>query len=120
MSRLVVLVAAFGMAGTVQGAGATDYRCREIDGDWVWFSDHAVSSIQYIVIGPQGRRYEVGTGVMLAGAPRGWRAEHSGSVEITAWGIGAFHARKADDGGPFKLCVGEGNLDPITIYKKEF
>lgn len=109
-----------GFASIAGSAQASDYLCRDVGDGWTWFSDHMAASIEYLIVGPPGRRYEVGTGVMIAGAPRGWRSKHSDNAKVNAWGAGAIHVRKKDDGAPFKVCVGSGKLEPITIIKREF
>ena len=101
-------------------AYADDYLCREIGNKWMWFSDHAATSIEYVIVGPADRRYEVRTGVMIMASPRGWHTQDSGIAKVTAWGLGALHIRKDDAGAPFKICVGPGELEPITILKLEF
>lgn len=114
------LMAVLSLCLTTPVAHATDYLCREVAADWLWFSDHAAASIEYIIVGQPGRRFEVGTGMSILGAPRGWRSVSIGNTTVTAWGVGAIHIRRADDGPPFKVCVGAGKLNPIDIVKIEF
>lgn len=120
MRKMWLIVVSIGLAAAMAPATAAEHSCREVTNDWTWFSDHVALTVEYVIVGQPGRRYEVGTGLKIGGRPRGWRSQHSGNVKITAWGAGALHIRRDDDGPPFKVCVGPGKLSPITIMRVEF
>ncbi len=115
-----ILVAILLSTLSISSGYAQDYVCKNVGSSWTWFSDHFVASVKYVSVGQAGRRYEVGTGVSIAGHPLGWRETYSGQAEFSAWGMGSVHIRAADGGGPFKVCLATGDISPITIYKKEF
>lgn len=101
-------------------AFADDYLCKVVGKQWEWFGDHVASSVDYVIIGQPNRQYEVGTGVSVFGSPWGWRSQHTGNSEISAWGAGALRIRQSDEGDPFKVCATAGKLDPIRIIDMEF
>ncbi len=82
----------------VPGSGVAAPLCREVGSAWQWFGDHVVLTIDYVIVGAHGRRYEVGTGPSVNGSPWGWRESYVGSAEVAAWGAGAIHIRQKDDG----------------------
>lgn len=94
---------------------ADDSLCRSVGNDWVWFSDHAALSIDYAVVGPTGRMYEIGTGVSFRGKPLGTKSKHEGAYVVTAYGIGAIHVRAADGGAPFTVCVSADKMELIPL-----
>lgn len=116
----IAAVALMGLVSPLTPALAAEYLCREVGADWTWFSDHVAAAVDYVIVGQPGRRYEVGTGLSMWGAPRGFRSTHAGEASVTAWGMGALHIRRADDGPPFKVCAGASHLKPIDIIKLEF
>lgn len=83
----------------------TPYICRNVGSDWLWFGDHAALSVSYATRGPLGRTYEVGTGLSVNGSPWGSRVKYAGDAEFSAYGIGALHIRRADDGPDFEVCA---------------
>lgn len=95
-------------------------RCKQVTDLWAWFSDHLVTSVTYVVQGPRGRIYEVGTGIKAWGAPRGTIHRGTEKIEVTAYGIGAIHVRLSDGGGPGTICVSEGNISTIDFLDIEF
>ena len=105
------------MAATSADARNRDsFLCREIGNKWVWFEDHVSIYVKYGVVGPDGRRYEVGTGPSVSGSPWGRRVVKSGRSEILAIGIGAIHIRKDDDGSDFVVCASGLGLKAIPIF----
>ncbi len=115
----VVIPSAIALGWSGQ-AYALDYLCKIVDGQWTWFGDHVAVTVTYIVVGSPGRAYETGTGVFIGGWPWGGWAVHSGTAKFSAYGIGALHVRKADDGEPFKVCATVKDLNPVTILRGEF
>lgn len=101
-------------------AGPPDYICRDVDRKWVWFGDHVASSVDYLVVGPADRTFEMGTGMFINGSPWGSRVKRSGTAKVTAYGAGAMHVRRADGGVSFKVCVTQQDIDPIKIIDEEF
>jgi len=95
-------------------------RCKQATDLWTWFSDHLVTSVTYVIQGPRGRIYEVGTGIKAWGAPRGTIHRGTEKIEVTAYGIGAIHVRLSDGGGAGTICVAEGNLSTINFLDIEF
>lgn len=100
-------------------AGET-FRCRSVGNNWVWFEDHAALYVSYATRGPAGRIYEVGTGISVNGSPWGKRKEYSGDAEFKAYGVGALHIRKRDDGLDFEVCATSSGLRTIPIYRGSF
>lgn len=116
--RAIVVTAALSLA---QAGYANDsYSCKNVGSEWTWFSDHVVWSIDYVLVGPQGREFEIGTGVSVGGRPQGSHRRATHIAEITAYGAGALHVRKIDGGTDFKVCATSLGVDPITIYTREF
>jgi transcriptional regulator with XRE-family HTH domain len=105
---------------TPRPAEATDYICKEIGQEWVWLSDNVAMSVEYLIIGVSGRKYDVGTGVFFRGQPWGSVSGHEGKSEVTAYGVGALHVKQADQGPPFKVCATTSKLAAITIITVEF
>lgn len=101
-------------------ASASEHFCKDVDANWSWFGDHVASNISYFIVGSPGRKYEVGTGIFARGRPWGSRNSYSGQADVTAYGIGAIHIRKSDDGSPFKVCVTTAKLETVTIISSEF
>lgn len=120
MGQLAVGVLAILFVVIGPQAYAADYLCKQVGREWVWFSDHAAMSVDYLVIGEAGRKYEVGTGIFFNSRPLGSKNTHSGRAEIVAYGIGALHIRQADGGPPFKICGTASKLEAITILRAEF
>ena len=96
---VLLVIASANLVGV--NAEASDYLCKTVSNDWVWFDDHAASIFAYTAVGSTHRIYETGTGIFLSGKPRG-SIEWSGVVRFTAWGFGALHIRQADSGGAFQ------------------
>lgn len=103
----------------VNAAYAAD-RCKTVNSDWTWFSDHVAVWVTYVTEAAPNRRYEVGTGVSFGGKPRGRIQEVSGKVETTAYGAGAIHVRFVDDGGAGTICAAQGELKTIKFIDVEF
>jgi hypothetical protein len=93
--------------------------CKNVGKDWTWFSDYAVSSIEYAIAMPKNKEIIVGTGMMLFGEPRGSIYKENKPFEIKAYGLGALHLR-SKDGSPVKICVDSNGAKAITLYKDEF
>jgi hypothetical protein len=116
---LIILLLQFFYIDEVS-ANTPPYRCKNLNRQWEWFSDHAALYVDYIVIGQPGRSYEVGTGVSVNRAPIGTRNVYSGHTIVRAYGFGSLHIRRADDGPTVKVCASSHNLEPITILSREF
>lgn len=108
------------LVGTSTLAAAEQYRCRTVGPDWVWFEDHVALYVSYATKGPIRRTYEVGTGISVSGSPWGKRKKFSGEAEFNAYGIGALHIRKRDDGPDFEVCASANGLGTIPIYRGNF
>lgn len=106
----------------ISSSAAADerYLCRFVGESWVWFSDHVAVSVGYLTVGPEGRTYETGTGISVSGSPWGKREKRKGTAEFSAYGAGALHIRRADEGADFKVCATSSGLRPITIIQSEF
>jgi hypothetical protein len=101
-------------------AEAADYICKEVGKKWTWLGDHVVGSIEYVVIGAPGRRYEVGTGLFVQGQPWGSKRQGEGRLDFSAYGIGALHGRQIDEGSPLKVCATTNKLRAINLLTVEF
>ena len=108
------------LAGLPAATLSQEQRCRTVDSDWIWFSDHVVVSVTYVTQGPQGRRYEIGTGISIGGKPRGSIEEAEGRSEVTAYGIGALHLRFVDGLGAGTLCAEQGSIETIHFPEADF
>src|SRR5436305_238610 len=95
------------------------YECMLINNEWKRLSFHVLGSIEYVSVGPPGKPYEIGTGVLFVGRPRGERKNVVGTGQITAYGAGGLYAR-SKDGSSFKVCATNNGVSPITIIKQEF
>jgi len=95
--------------------------CKEVGKNWVWFGEHAVSSIEYVVAFDKNESSEirVGTGIFIGGKPRGQIQGLVTEKQINAYGIGAIHVRnKAEK--KVKVCVTTGNISAISLYSDNF
>ena len=116
----MALVASLALAPTSAQGQMSDYTCKVIDGDWAWFSDHALTRVTYVVSAAGYRQYQVGTGVSLWGKPRGRIRTSSGLTEATTFGNGAIHVRFSDGKGPGQVCVALGDLSVVTLPEIDF
>lgn len=94
------------------------FHCREVGAKWVWFEDHLVAYVTYSTRGPQGRTYEVGTGISVNGSPWGKRKRYTGDAEFNAYGMGALHIRKKDAGPNFVVCASGLGIGTLPIIPK--
>jgi hypothetical protein len=94
--------------------------CRRVGSEWVWFSDHVAFSVDYYVIGRGDRSFEVGTGMSVNGSVWGSTQIAKRSLQVTAYGAGAIHVRKADQGEDFDICVGATKLEVIDLCGKNW
>lgn len=122
MKFVALIFVAFAAVGFTTSACYSEptYICRAVGADWTWFGDHVALSVSYATRGPRDRIYEVGTGLSVNGSPWGSRSKFSGDAEFTAYGIGALHIRRADDGSDFDVCSSTIGLDVIPIIKTDF
>lgn len=95
-----------------------DESCRSVGSEWVWFSDHIAMSVDYYVSGPADRVFEVGTGMRINGSVWGAVEDGEGLLEVTAYGMGAIHVRRGDNGPDFQVCVGATKLKVISACGK--
>lgn len=102
-------------AAPVEARNTEPYLCREIGQDWVWFEDHAALYVRYGIAGPDGRVYQIGTGLSVSGSPLGRRTVKSGRSEVVAIGVGALHIRRRDDGPDFIVCASGLGLGHIPV-----
>jgi len=92
--------------------------CRTVGKDWVWFGEHVALSVDYYVIGRGDRTFEVGTGLSVNGSVWGSTQKAKRYLEVTAYGAGAIHVRKVDEGENFEVCVGATKLEVIGLCGK--
>lgn len=95
-------------------------KCRSVGKEWVWFGDHVAWSVDYYVIGRGGQTFEVGTGLSVNGSVWGRTQKGKAYLEVTAYGAGAIHVRKADQGEDFEVCVGVSKLEVIDLCGKKW
>ena len=101
-------------------ASSEEDKCRAVGDEWVWFGDHAVTSVKYVIVGLKGRKYEIGTGLSFLGKPMGKKTKSSNRTEVKAFGLGAIKIKKNDTGEPFEVCVKTVETKAITVLKKDF
>jgi hypothetical protein len=94
--------------------------CKSIGEEWVWFSDHMALSVDYFIAGPNGRKYEIGTGMSINDSVWGWTTSGEGLTDVSAWGMGALHVRKYDTGEDFQVCVGSTGIKAIELCGKAY
>lgn len=69
---------------------------------WTFITDYALVRGSWTVTVPSGRKVEVGTGIFIAGSPRGSKRVITDRTIVTTYGVGSIHARTVD-GGPSAL-----------------
>jgi hypothetical protein len=94
--------------------------CRSVGEDWVWFSDHVSWTVDYFVFGPKDRVYEIGTGLSINQSVWGRTQRGQNFVEVTAYGIGALHVRRLDQGEDFEVCVGTLKLEVLMLCSHKY
>ncbi|MBL4940443.1 MAG: hypothetical protein JKY81_02120 [Colwellia sp.] len=98
---------------------SADPTCKSVGSDWMWFGDHAVTSIKYNIAIEYGKKVEVGTGIMILKKPRGSIKTMQNIDEVVALGIGAIHVRHKDS-GQAKVCIDSKSPVSITIIDENF
>lgn len=116
MRRLLITGSALLVSGASHSAA---YICKQVGPDWQELSFHVLSSIEYVVVGPAGKQYEIGTGLWVFGRPRGTRDTGRGVTRITAFGVGGLYVRSIA-GDEFKVCATSEGVSPITIINEQF
>lgn len=107
-------------AASASSPAYSNEMCRRVVSEWVWFSDHVAFSVDYYVIGRGDRSFEVGTGMSVNGSVWGKTQKGKIYLEVTAYGAGAIHVRKADQGEDFDVCVGASKLEVIDLCGKNW
>ncbi len=94
--------------------------CKKIGSEWTWFGDHVAFTVDYYVAGPEARQFEVGTGMSVNGSVWGSTQHAKDFLEVTAYGAGAIHVRKYDQGEDFEVCVGVDRMTVIDLCGKKW
>lgn len=119
MARLVM--AGAGLAAATGWVLAQDKPTSVIwrdvmPGHWQWMEDYAFLSATYVVGCPHDRKCRVGTGMFVAGSPRGSEKEFSGDTEVTVFGLGSLHVRVEDGSAAARVGFYRRSSMLIPIY----
>lgn len=97
-------------------ASAQSERSKQVGTDWVWFTDYAFLWSEWTLNAEAGCELEVGTGMKIAGKPRGSVRRFEQHIQIKAWGAGAIHVRAVGGRAPCMVRVDPGEAGVIGIY----
>jgi hypothetical protein len=97
-------------------AASTGYRITSVRRDWTFLSDYVFTAATWTLNAEEGCNVEVGTGVFVAGRPRGTRKVISRRGTFFTLGFGSIHARTLPPGQAtcsVRLDQGDVGLVPI-------
>ncbi|MGL1106480.1 hypothetical protein ACSTLM_20110 [Vibrio parahaemolyticus] len=83
---LVTMISSFSLFAT-DGFDEHGVSCKDVGQEWIWFSDHLVTSITYLVVPVKRVAVDVGTGVFHH-RPYGSIKSINEGQAITAYGMG--------------------------------
>ena len=110
-----LLLAAGGAAHTQPNPTGITWRDLT-PGSWHWLDDYVFLKAEYVVGCPRDRKCRVGTGIFIAGEPRGDEKDFSGDLLVTVLGAGALHVKVLDGSTPARIGFYRKDQTLIPIY----
>jgi len=100
--------------------GAMSNYVRSVAEGWTWFTDYVYLRADWTVNCPPGRQCQVGTGIFVAGEPRGENFGFGPQKQFRTIGVGSIHVRVVDGKGPCTVRLEQGKVKPIPSGNTPF